>query len=385
MNLTINQQAIASVLGLYSFTSIADLQVAAANLAGALSQSMQNTQCYSLSPEQQAPAGTPPESLFAVVHPHNVAVALHSIVTQHNDLSPTAPASIAPGLQLYVPAAGGWQMLEALSMPRMPVNVQLPPPPVAAPPPAPSAIAPAPVAAPPAPPAPPAAPPAAPVATQQDVAALVDQALSQPAQTNAPQGAGFVGLTEQQAKLAADLAAMAGGQPLQQVVEQPAAEQQVVEQPAVEQPVVELPVATQKPVVEQPAATQQTATALPDASVSAPKTNTASGRPKASAFTKDVKPRSKVAEAPFWWASMLRAAPRLFTHVPSEAIDDSSEGSAPVQSYAALLELVRVVLEDVPADVSVAELRVWTELVRADIANQPSAAAINQIRDSLFG
>ena len=166
---------------------------------------------------------------------------------------------------------------------------------------------------------------------------------------------------------------MAGGQPLQQVVEQQA------------------PAAPQDDVYQQAAMNvyqqtdQQTAAALPNASVAAPKTNTASGRPKVSAFTKDVKPRSKVAEAPFWWVSMLRAAPRLFTHVPSEAIDDSSEGSAPVQSYAALLELVQTVLRDVPGDVSVAELRVWSELVKADIANQPSAAAINQIRDSLFG
>ena len=163
----------------------------------------------------------------------------------------------------------------------------------------------------------------------------------------------------------------------QEDVYQQTAQQVYQQTPAVPQSGGDLPNAS--------ATDPKTNTALPNASVADPKTNTASGRPKASAFTKEVKPRSKVAEAPFWWASMVRAAPSLFTHVPAEAIDDSSEGSAPVQAYAALLELVQTVLRGVPGDVSVAELRLWSELVKADIANQPSAAAINQIRDALFG
>jgi hypothetical protein len=124
-------------------------------------------------------------------------------------------------------------------------------------------------------------------------------------------------------------------------------------------------------------------TGLPDPSVLAERTGE-SGKPQKSPFERKVEPRTKVADAPFWWKSMRYSMPRILTTNPAAALDPSSTGSGPVQSYAVLLAILQDSLRGVDGEVTVAELRQWMREVDTGIAALPSASAINQLVDHLF-
>lgn len=351
-----NPAAVASILAAYAFTSVAELEAAAANLIGSLSQTMQVTDAYNMSPEQALMQGAGPEQVFALVHPHNVAAALLSVVTKRNAM---AQPQMAIPAEVLVYTDAGWVPLASCDAGAalLDVTVTLPAP-VAPAPIAPAPVAPAPVAPAPAPVAP-AAPPAAPAPSAANLSALVDAALAAPVTPAAPAPVVAVAEPVEEAPITAPVAP-------QTVV----ATAEVVTPAAPAAPA--LPISTAAEVVA------DSTSALPNASVSVGRIG-ATGRPNMSPFTKEVKPRNKVSDAPFWWGHLIESAPKVFTHGPAEALDTSSDGSGPVQSYAVLVALLRRVLAGVAGEVTVAELRLYLDNVATDIDAQPSAAAINQL------
>lgn len=123
---------------------------------------------------------------------------------------------------------------------------------------------------------------------------------------------------------------------------------------------------------------------LPDSNIRLERRGSQTGRPQKSPFEKAIEERKKVAEPPFWWKHMVVSAPRLFTSSPAGALDDSSSGSGPVQSYMVLLSLVQRVLADVDAYTTVAALRNYLHEIDQQVSQLPDAKAANQLRSSLL-
>lgn len=356
--LNVNPHAVSSVLAAFAFNGVASLDAAAATLQAQLAQSMQAPSTYSLPLDGVLPQGMPGDQAFVVVHPHNIVAALFSIIAKRNELVPAEQAAASPSLQVHTDA--GWTLITNVTAQLYAVNVVMPAPvapaPVAAPAPAPVvAVAPTPVA-----PA-----PVAPVASPDALSTLVDAAMA--ATPAAPVAA-----------VAAPAAPVAVAEPVDAPVAAPVAPQTVAASPAP----IEGTATHVAPTAAAPAAAAG-GSGLPNASVVVERIG-AAGRPQTSPFTKEVKPRNKVADPGFWWAPLLHSAKALFTQSPAQALDPSSDGSGPVQAYAVLVALERAVLKDVPGELTVAQLRLYLDQVATDINAQPSAAAINQLVEKMF-
>lgn len=333
-----------SLLDRFPLTSPQAAESAIAVLYDAVKLSMTQTQAYNLPTDQLLPPETMTEAACTIVHPLNIAAVLVSLYR--------AIGSTAPGdLQVY--DNGAWKLV-AQYEPMVGLNAI-----IAAPP------APAPVAPPPAPaPAPaPAAPPPAPEAAQAnpaDLMSLVDSALGTP---TAPQA-------QQAAAPAPPSIAAPETTPATPV--------------APVRPVIEGEATRVAPPAQQTAPPAPGGTKLPPADVTLPRM-ASTGRENKSPFTGKVEERKKIAAAPWWQDFWSVSAGRLFTQHPSQALDDSSTGSGPVQAYAALIALQKSVLAGVDPSVTVAELRTFLDEVESGIAALPDAAAINQLRDALAG
>lgn len=161
---------------------------------------------------------------------------------------------------------------------------------------------------------------------------------------------------------------------------------------AEEVPITSKPAAEPEPAAAAPPATTQAPVKrdeyapvnndLPSSDISLERTGQ-SGRPQKSPFEKKVEPRNKVAPAPFWWESLMRSAPKIFTVPPASGLDDSSTGAGPVQSYMILLALLQVVLKGVDARISVASLRTHLREIDEQVSKLDTAEAINQLRKLL--
>lgn len=124
------------------------------------------------------------------------------------------------------------------------------------------------------------------------------------------------------------------------------------------------------------------ATDLPDSNIALERTGQ-SGRPQKSPFEKKIEERSKVAPPPFWWAHVLVSAPKIFTSSPAGAVDDSSTGAGPVQSFMVLNALLLRALKGVAPGTTVAQLRTYLREIDEQVAKLPHGAAANQLRDAL--
>lgn len=122
---------------------------------------------------------------------------------------------------------------------------------------------------------------------------------------------------------------------------------------------------------------------LPDPSITLPRSGQ-SGRPQKSPFEKKVELRKSVGKPPFWWLHVLVSARKIFDHSPAGALDGSSEGAGPVQSYMVLLALLQQALAPVDAKMTVGALREYLREIDEQVAALPSAEAINQLRSELI-
>lgn len=121
---------------------------------------------------------------------------------------------------------------------------------------------------------------------------------------------------------------------------------------------------------------------LPDSDIKLERSGQ-TGRPQKSPFEKKIEERSKIADPPFWWKHLLISAPKIFRKSPAGALDDSSSGAGPVQSYMVLVALLRQVLDGVDPRTSVAALRTFLAEIDEQVSKLESAAAANQLRDTL--
>lgn len=388
------------------FNGPGPLENAVLILTAALRHSMAATNLYSLPVEQALPEGADPDSIAVMVHPYNIASALIG-VTRALQEHFSAQTGVDPSLQVYqVDAPAGWQQVLALAPTFPVVAVQVEKPAPAAIPPAPPPVA---AAIPPAAPA-----PAAPVATPAlDVAALVDAALGTATITPQIDAATLAAPVAQPANPVQPVVAEAITTPEQyeayRQAQAAAAAQPAVIDHATQQSVSDPLAALAQAAGVAPAPAPQTAQGvagpavvshaqaqaeaahavvtaadgLPDSSVLAERT-TKTGRPQKSPFEKPVEKRNKIAAAPWWWALWHYTAPRLFTANPAAAMDPEPTGAAPVQAYAAFVELQLAVLDHADGKLTVAELRAWLREVQSGINQLPSAEAINQLADKLF-
>ena len=366
--LNANPAVAQSLLDRFPLTSPQAAESAIAVLYDAVKLSMTQTQAYNLPTDQLLPPDSPVDAACTIVHPLNIAAVLVSLYR--------AIGSTAPGdLQVY--DNGAWKLV-AQYEPMVGLNAI-----IAAPP------APAPVAPPPAPaPAPaPAAPPPAPEAAQAnpaDLMSLVDSALGTPTAPQAQQAAApapppIAAPETTPATPVAPVRPVIEGEATRVAPQAPTASITTPEQYEAYR------VAQQAGQLQSaPPAPPAPGGKLPSADVTLPRM-ASTGRENKSPFTAKVEERKKIAAAPWWQDFWSVSAGRLFTQHPSQALDDSSTGSGPVQAYAALIALQKSVLAGVDPSVTVAELRTFLDEVESGIAALPDAAAINQLRDALAG
>jgi hypothetical protein len=163
-----------------------------------------------------------------------------------------------------------------------------------------------------------------------------------------------------------------------------------------EDPKPKLPVATASEVVQSTLAGDDSSTGgeplqpellgadgLPNPSIHAERTGQ-TGRPQKSPFTKQLRERSKVGAEPFWMAHLRVSLKRIFTRSPAAAVDPSSDGVGPVQTYMALVQLLQIALADVPGHVTAAQLKHYLATIDAQVAGIQDAKAANQLRRALF-
>lgn len=362
-----NLQVAAALLAAFQLTDQNSALSASGVLAHALSIGMQRTEVYNLPVDQALPdADIRAEAIAARVHPYNIGCALLSL--RH------AGVAVQGGLQLF--NGQSWQLLDQNPLPAIEVKLAAPPPPPA---PAPAPV----VAPPPAPAAPAPAPAATPIV---DAATLVQQATDPTAARPIIEGTAtrvepittpeqYAQYREQQGHVAAPAAPV------------PAAVQAVVA-PATTggtAPVTSPQHVTYAQAVAAAASAPiDEAKGLPDPGVLHERTGK-SGRPQKSPFEKKVEKRNKVAAPPFWWESLRYSLPRAFVDHPSQALDPSSDGAGPVQTYAVVIAILGEALRAADGALTVAELRAWLREVETGINGLPDAEAINQLVTHLFG
>lgn len=310
-----------ALLARFPFTSYNSIVQARVLLAQQIRLSMQYPQAYQIPIGQQLPAEQGVEATAQYVHPWNVACALLNVCLNGTRFG---GENLAPqeDLMVYV---GQWERLAGCTAPTAIVPLQEAP------------------ITPPAPSLPPVAPPA------QDLGTMADA-------------------DDADKSVAAQLRREADAE-APPVLPSAQAQQTL---PGVEP-------AAADPVVEREAAVGAD---LPDSNISLERTGQ-SGRPQKSPFEKKIEPRNKVAPPPFWWVSLTRSAPLIFHKSPAGALDDSSTGAGPVQSYMVLVALLRQVLAGVDPHTNVASLRTFLAEIDAQVSKLESAPAANQLRDIL--
>ena len=163
----------------------------------------------------------------------------------------------------------------------------------------------------------------------------------------------------------------------------PAAEPQQAPAQAAAQPVAESAATPDPEPQPDPGAAQVGGRApLPDPSITLERKGQ-SGRPQKSPFEKKIEERKKVAEPPFWWTHLRVSAPKILVKSPAAAVDDSSDGAGPVQSYMVLLALLRAALKSVPSGTTVGELRKYLADVDDQVEKSPQNEGANQLRKML--
>ena len=414
---------VAALLARFSLSNEPELGFARDQLAQAVRLAQTNTAAYNIPLDQAFPDGVGFETIAVYVNPVNVGAALLTLTNaaQRSGFQ----LAVDPTLQVYT--GGAWQTLAGTLLPQVPVNI------TASPAPPPQAAAPVQAAPPPPPPAPapapaPAAPPAAPT-TAQDLSGLVQSVLAEPAPAEQPVAPSTVAATPM---VATPASAPAPTPPtpeqLQALFPQgvqtaddlnlftglrngtvsyddavaardasPTNTEAALPPPPTAAPPA--PVAPPQPSASAPepaGGSAPTASApanhgrpadderLPDSSVLAQRTG-ASGRPQKSPFEGKIAERSKVAAAPYWWDHMRYSAKHVLAVNPAQALDPSSTGAAPVQSYAMLITLLQDVFKPLDPHTTVAEIRTFLREVETGMLGLESAKAVFQLCDALFG
>lgn len=419
-----NPEVVAGLLARYTFTDYASLLPAHTELTDGVRLSMEHTAAYSIPINQLLPPEVERTAAAPYVHPLNLAAALLSVYAAGQQLG-GAPLALVPAPDLQVYNGDAWQLVVGSPCTVTPLS-----------------LAAAPLPVPVAPPPPPV--PLPPTAAQADLVSLVDAALGsappsegltgKPAPT--PRDAGYAAIaapstvaatpivatppvaaasgpvvvprtmsgTEANAKFGnrygTDWEYEAEAAPETPITDMATLgvqgafanepERVVASQPALAAPYGQpdappsLPLAAQLKAMEGTgSAPAAPAKGLPDASVLAER-KTAAGRPQKSPFERPVEARNKVAAAPFWWEFLRYSASKVLTESPAAALDPSSSGSGPIQSYALLIALLQDVLRGADGDLTVAELRLFLNEIETGMTSLPSGKAIYQLVDHLF-
>jgi hypothetical protein len=378
-----------NLLSRFEFTSYASLVAARTVLAQAIRLSMQHPQCYTAIPlQQQLPAEFGVDNAAQYVHPWNIAAALMNVCVNGPRFGGEA---LAPqeDLQIHLDT---WRFLQGNTFPTAIVPMAAPPAPEPAPAPAPITPVPAPAPA----PAPvPAAPtPAAAAYANEETRTATSALDAVAAATSAPPAPSPGPSGPMAAYIAAEEAVLGVGnartiQGLNPYTGLPATDATTAPPVHLQQPgaVIEQPAARQVTGDVMPRTRNETlddaAGGMPDPDIRAQRTG-GTGRPQKSPFEKKVEPRSKIADAPFWWKTIVKTASKILTQSPASALDADSTGAGPVQSYMVAVALLQEALKDVPPHVTVASLRNYLREVDGQVSELEWADAANQIRKELM-
>lgn len=397
---------VAALLARFSLSTESELHFARDQLAQAVRLAQTHTAAYNIPLDQHFPDGVGFEAIAAYVNPTNVGASLLTLVNAANRNG--FNLAVDGDLQIY--NAGAWQLLAGTLLPQIPVNITA----------APAALAPTPAPAPapaPAAPPPPAPAPAPAPATAQDLSGLVQSVLAEPAPVAAAAApapvvapstvaatptvatAPTTVTTAQLAELfplgvqtEGDLAIFTDLRNGRVTYDEAKARLNAIDSAAAPAPAA-VPAPVSPPQASAPAPAAAAAGPahhgpadgehLPDSSVLAQRTGS-TGRPQKSPFEGKIAERKSVAPAPYWWEHMRYSAKHVFAVNPAQALDPSSTGAAPVQSYAILTTLLQDVLKPLDPHTTVAEMRTFLREVDTGMRGLESASAVFQLADVLF-